>query len=166
MSGRYNRSAPSVAKSSNNCFTYSLQDTLLMHARAVIFIYFSFLQKEVRLHFDLLNSLKGEREAESCKKKKEKEKGLLPQSEERIGKPVRKDWCKGIKSGGVTSCSEQSAEWWLDDCAVIHQRSIAPNPFGTGNIVAAHVATYISIKGAINLWKKDFLFTLNSSVLM
>lgn len=39
-------------------------------------------------------------------------------------------------------------------------------PFGTGNIVAAHVATYISIKRVINLWKKDFLFTLNSSVLM
>lgn len=69
MSGRYNRSAPSVAKSSNNCFTYSLQDTLLMHARAVIFIYFLFLQKEVRLHFDLLNSLKGEGEAERRKKR-------------------------------------------------------------------------------------------------
>lgn len=86
MSGKYNRSAPSVAKSSNHCFTYSLQDTLLMHAPAVIFLYFFFLlQKEVELYFDLLNSLKGNAEAELCKR------DLLVQSEEGVGKPVRKD---------------------------------------------------------------------------
>lgn len=138
MSGRYNRSAPSVAKSSNNCFTYSLQDTLLMHAHAVIFIYFLFLQKEVRLHFDLLNSLKGKREAERCK---------------------RACWCRvrrelesqleEIDAGGKVRRSDiMLSDGWT---AV---RSDSPvdrsHLFGIGNIVAAHVATYILMKQVIN----------------
>lgn len=103
MSERYKRSASSVAKSSNNSFTYSLQDTLLMHAC----VFFPAERGQAPLWPTKL-LIRRERQGAVT--------GWVLQSGKGKGKRVRKDSCEGIKSWEVTSCSVQRDGWWLDSC--------------------------------------------------